>query len=161
MVPMLRDMIADTSASPQYTDADLQRKILTAINLMQVEIDFEVDYVADMVGLTLTPDPSTSSPVDTDFMSLAVLKAACLLERADVSKFTGMTATMVTDNDFTIKVNNAGADKVEALKVNWCVAYSKAKADFISGQNAGNYGRAVISPFPYQGDWQYPSTRRH
>lgn len=152
MLPMLREAISDTASTPVYSDVDLQRKILTAINLMNLEISFDIDYVADMVGLTLSPDPSTSSPVDYDFMSLAVLKTACLMERADVSKLTGITAIDISDNDFKIKTNDAGREKIDALKVNWCVAYNKAKADYVSSRNAGIYGKAIISPFPYQGD---------
>lgn len=152
LIPMVREMIGDTATPYENDDISLQRKILTAINLMQIEITFDIDYTADIVGLTLIPDPSTSSPMDKDFISLAALKTACLMERSDVTKLTGLDVKFIQDNDFTIKTGEVGKDKIDALKINWCVAYNNAKADFILGRNANLYGKAVISPFPYRGD---------
>lgn len=150
IIPMVRNMTGDTDSS-NYTfcDADLQLKIITAINLMQLEIDFAVDYTADIVGMTITPDPATA-PADNDFMTLAALKTACLIERSDVSKLTSQDIQQLTDNGFTMKIGDVGASKIEALKINWCVAYGKAKADFESGN--GILGKAIVSPFPAFGD---------
>lgn len=158
IIPMVRDMTGDTnSSSYTYSNNDLQRKILTAINLMQIEIQFDIDYVADMVGLTLTPDPSSLSPIDIDFMTLAALKTACLIERSDVSKLTSGDVQQVTDNGFTIKTGDIGGNKIKALASNWCVTYNKAKVDFQT--SGGLFGKAVISPFPYNGD-SFPMSRR-
>lgn len=158
IVPMVRDMIGDTdSTNYTYCDNDLQRKILTAINLMQIEIEFNTDYVADIVGYTLEPDPSTTSPIDKDFMILAALKTACLIERSEVSKLTSGDVQQITDNGFTIKTGDIGGNKIKALGANWCVAYSKAKVDFQSGSSV--IGKAVISPFPYFGDGLEPGRR--
>lgn len=148
---LVRDMIGDTdSTNYTYCDTDLQRKILTAINLMQIEIDFDVDYVADIVAETLTPDPTEASPKDNEFMTLAALKTACLIERSEVTKLTSGDVQQITDNGFTIKTGDIGANKLKALGANWCIAYSQAKNNFLSG--AGIFGRAVVSPFPAFGD---------
>lgn len=161
MIPMVRDMIGDNN-STVYSDLDLQQKILTAINIMQIEIDFNVDYVADMVGLTLTPDPYTSSPVDYDFMTLASLKTACMIERSEASRATDESVNEVQDNDFRIKIGGtAGRDKLNALGVNWCAAYEKAKDDFVMGQNSDSSGRAIISPFRYTDAYPPLERRRY
>lgn len=149
ITPMLRDMIGDTASPYDFSDVDLQRKILVAINLMQIEIDFTISYAADIVGLTLNPDPYTYSTPDYDFMSLAAMKAACLIERSQATKTTSGDVQLIQDNDFTIKTGNVGANKLAAIKVNWCAAYEAAKNDFITSIGAQNYGRAVISPFRY------------
>lgn len=151
IIPMVRDMIGDTnSASYTYCDDSLQRKILTAINLMQIEINFSVDYVADIAGMTLTPDPVDQSPRDIDFMTLAALKTACLIERSEVSSLTSQDVQQITDNGFTMKIGDVGKGKIDALKVNWCVTYNKLKTDFLSGTSV--IGKGVLSPFPYWGE---------
>lgn len=149
ITPMLRTMIGDEATPYDYSDIDLQRKILTAINLMQLEINFLVDYEADIVGLTLSPDPYTSSPIDYDFMSLAALKTACILERSQATKTTSGDIQEISDNDFKIKTGDVGKNKLEAIKVNWCAAYQAAKQDYITSIGAQTYGKAVISPFRY------------
>ena len=146
-----------------YCDNDLIQKILTAINIMQIEIEFEVDYVADIVGMTLTPDPYTSDPVDYSFMALAALKTACMIEMAEASRATSEGVQLVQDNDFKIQTGGtAGKDKLEAVKHNWCAKYEKAKDDYILSLNSGVTAKAVISPFKYtdyatyfrRGTWQ-------
>jgi len=150
IIPLVRNMTGDTDPTDYtFCDADLQLKIITAINLMQLEVDFSVDYTADIVGMTITPDPATA-PADKDFMTLAALKTACLIERSDVSKLTSQDIQQLTDNGFTMKIGDVGASKIEALKINWCVAYTKAKTDFESGN--GIFGKAIVSPFPAFGD---------
>jgi hypothetical protein len=158
MIPMLRSMIGDETVPYDYSDVDLQRKILTAINILQIELSFDVDYEADIVSLTLTPDPYTSSPIDYTFMTLATLKAACMIERSQVTKVTSGDVQEISDNDFKIKTGDTGKNKLEALKTNWCAAFEAAKRDYEIETKTDNLGRAVISPFNYTG---YSETPRY
>ena len=145
IIPMVRNMTGVSETL--YCDNDLEQKILTAINLMQLEIDFETDYVADLMGMTLDPDPY---PADKEFMTLAALKTACMIERAEASRATSDSVKMVSDNDFKIQTGGtSGKDKLEAVKVNWCAAYQKAKDEYVLSLNSDLSPKAVISTFRY------------
>ncbi len=155
IVPMVRNMTGVSESL--YCDSDLEIKILTAINIMQLEIEFEVDYIADIVGVTLNPDPSESG--DRAFMALAALKTACMIERAEASRATSDSVKMVSDNDFKIQTGGtSGKDKLEAIKVNWCAEYEDSKDDFIISLNSSVTPRAVLSTFRYT-DTSYRSWR--
>lgn len=160
IVPMLRDMIGDT-ADPDYefTDIELIRKWLVGAYLVTLDANFLYPYAIDLVGLTISPDPIESSPPDNDFVKLASLKTACMMERADAMRLSKAGITRVMDNDLTIQVNDTGANKIKALSVNWCAAYTDALDNYLIAQIEEVSHRAVISPFRYS-DGYYPVPRR-
>jgi hypothetical protein len=160
MVSMLRTMVGDTATTQVFTDDDLELKLCVAAMLIKVDITFDVDYTIDVYGAAITPDPSTSDPADNSFMSLVCIKAACIMERGEAMALTKNDVQSVTDNGFSIKVGNTGANKIAALKVNWCAAYDKAKADYMASVVANGASRAVISPFAYMGGQIFNSRNR-
>lgn len=160
IVPMLRDMIGDTEdPNFEFTDIELIRKWLVGAYLVSLDANFIYPYAFDLIGFTITPDPITSSPSDDDFVRLASIKTACMMERADAMRFNKNNITKVADNDLTIQTSDVGPNKIKALTVNWCAAYESALERYLLTQIEEVSHRAVVSPFRYS-DGYYPVPRR-
>jgi len=79
-IPMLRVLINDMGATPTYDDDTMTQLLLVSAMYVIQDVDFDISYSVDIVGQTISPDPST----DVIFTNFIVMKAAC---QADISTY--------------------------------------------------------------------------
>lgn len=142
MVLYVRHLVNDLSNSPTYDDSRLQDTILTAVQLAKLDVEFANSYTVDLDACILTPDP-TEAPRDDDFISLVILKAACIILNAEAKSNAGK-AIKVMDGPSTIDMSSAYKATEERAK-SVCQDYKEAVLQYQAGRNST--GQAVIGPY--------------
>jgi hypothetical protein len=157
MTIMLRHMIDDLSEdSPTYSDYRLEELLLVSGILLQTEVgQFLATYQINIEEHSINPDPTAI--VDGGFMSLATLKAACIIERSEAKAAAGKARSFREAGSSMDKRGVAQARLAILQKGGWCSAYENAKFSYQAG-DMGAAGIAVLSPFrtiytnlPYSG----------
>lgn len=148
LVIMTRVLINDLSAPQKNTDSYLQQVLVTAGILADSEIEFPNDYVYDVSGITIVPDPITEQ--DIIFQALVPLKAACIMIQGDFRLALGQ-GIKVRDGDSAIDTSVSFRGYKDILQFGPCAVYEQLKWDIQSGksdgQSAAVIGSAVMSPF--------------
>jgi len=143
LVLTLRVLLGDLNAPQKNTDSYLQSTLIAAGILANNEIDFTYDYVFDIAGNTITPDP-----VDIgDAMAQAVLplKAACILNQSQFQTALGQ-GIKVRDGDSAIDTSVSFGGYKDILRYGPCAAYDKLVWQ-IKLTNSGTVGGFVLSPY--------------
>lgn len=147
MITMLRVLIQDFDKE-DYTDDRLKQILVVGGNYVKQDIQLDVDYTINVVTPNITPDPTTSNPVDDIFISATVLKSACLID-------TGSLRSQALINGIKANCGPAGLTtngRMDGFKVlmemGYCKAYQELKdqldMDVISG---AEFARGIMSPF--------------
>jgi len=143
MTVILRNMIGDVGTSNEFTDSRLQELLVAAAASLLSELDFTNTYTVDIAATGISPDPTTTTPMDRPFMNLVVLKARCILARS--------TYRTDTVNGYSIKDGPSSIDGrsvLDARKAQMADA-CKEYADAKTAYQVGNYqvGEAIVTPF--------------
>ena len=147
MTILLRTMVWDLNAPQKYTDDSLQQVLAVAAQLVAAEADFSQQFVADVVNVAITPDPSdrANGTRDDDFLNLASMKAACIVDRGVARTESGI---LIRDNGSMVDLRAKLAAAMETLKVGWCKVYEDQKLAYQAGLlNGMTAGAAVLGPF--------------
>jgi len=139
---IIRYMINDIDTPQTYADARLQELALISALRTNAEISFPHNYVVDIVGSGLSPDP-TLDPRDDNFISLVTLNAAYTLAYSE--------AKMSAGQGIAIKDGSSSIDLKGVAQYKFSIAqdlkqqYDDAKLAY----QAGNHivGSAILSPF--------------
>lgn len=151
MVRYLRYCVFDLDPnSPTYSDQRLQELLVWSAQLVEQELDFSQQFVADQDGLTITPDPTDRvgpPPTrDDSFVNLVVMKAACVVDRGEVRAAIGQ-AIRVRDGTSSIDLRGVMEGKLKLLlKGGWCAAFDDAKVQYLLNKSH-IAGAAIMSPF--------------
>lgn len=148
MVRMLRHIINDLDET-SYTDDRLRELILVSSQIIQGEIDFSQTYTIDVDAFTLTPDP-TENTKDIAFISLVVLKSACILLNAEAKTAAGQ-AIAIRDGSSSISLAGAYQGKKEVAKT-ICEQYRQALWDYKAGSSPA--GRIIVGPYNFESNEQ-------
>jgi hypothetical protein len=145
-VPMLRIMINDFGETPSYSDSRLTDILIVAAYNIRREVTFTNTYSVSIATKSISPDPISND--DDIFISLLVLKAACL---ADQSTFRtkalleGVRAAMGPAN-IAISGNLSGFRVL--LETGPCKAYQEMKdQQNFGGEALAMNVRAILTPF--------------
>jgi len=146
LVLMVRVLVSDIDTPQTYTDAYIQRVLITAGIMVDAEVAFDYTYTYDIEDLTISPDPVTSE--DQVFMAMIPLKAACILNQGEFKKALGQ-GIKVRDGDSMIDTSVSFRGYRDILELGPCAAYEKLKwsleaAGVLSG---GGVGKAVFGPY--------------
>lgn len=144
---ILRHLIDDLDCTAyKYTDRRLEELLIVAAQFVNVEVDLRQEYTIDADQLTLEPDPTDRSQRDESFINLMILKAACILERAEARKAAGKAVSL--SDSFGTKVDLTGnlQGALALLKDGYCKAYADAKLEY-SLDNMSTVGAAILGPF--------------
>ena len=79
---MVRVLINDLEASPTYSDARIDQVAVVAAQFVNKDITLGNEYTIDVVGETISPDPSVTSTKDELFINSIVLKASCIIDQS-------------------------------------------------------------------------------
>lgn len=142
VVPMVRYIIGDVDTPQKYTDTRLKTAAVMAANFLVMEISFANAYVIDISGETVTPDPSTTDPKDTDFLSLLALRTSCLIIAGEL-KLYAAASFRVMDGPSSIDTGSIFAN-LQKLNDSLCTLYDKNKMAYQMG--ATGYGKAIMTP---------------
>jgi hypothetical protein len=141
---LLRAMVNDLD-QVVYTDDRLEQILVVAASQVAIEMQFLQDYVADVVNITITPDPSDAQTRDVSFMNMTCLKAASILDQG-VAYTAAASTIKVRDGSSTISLEGIFKGQLALLKEGWSSVYDRAKLDYMSGQTQ-LAGAAVMTPF--------------
>lgn len=144
---ILRHLIDDLDCTDyKYTDRRLEELLIVAAQFVNVDVDLRQEYTIDADQLTLDPDPTARDARDESFINLMILKAACILERAEARKAAGKAVSL--SDSFGTKVDLTGnlQGALALLKDGYCKAYTDAKLEY-SLDNMAVVGAAVMGPF--------------
>lgn len=141
---VLRYTINDLDDSPVYSDERLAEQLLVAATYVLAEIDFPTKYQVCVTSGTLTPDPTTLSPVDDAFITLVTLKAAATIEYGE---FRAAQQGIIKVSDGTSSYDGTG--KALAYKLAFANGMAQMYKDFRREYKFGSYipGKLVASPF--------------
>lgn len=145
LVLMTRVLVSDIDTPQTYTDEYIQRVLITAGMIVDTEVPFDYTYVYDISALTIVPDPITS--IDSMFVALVPLKAACILTQGEFKQALGQ-GIKVRDGDSMIDTSVSFRGYRDILEFGSCAAYEKLKWSLLasgSGSGAG-VGKAVLGP---------------
>ncbi len=141
LVLMTRVLISDISAPQTYADEYLERVLITAGIMVDVEVPFAYDYSYDISALTISPDPVTSE--DSTFMALVPLKSACIITQGEFKQALGQ-GIKVRDGDSAIDTSVSFRGYRDILELGACAAYERLKWSLLASSGVG---KAVLGPF--------------
>lgn len=142
MVPIVRYLIDDAVVPYTYDDSRLQQTIVISAQLTLLEVHFDKDYVVDVAGSGISPDP-TADPRDDAFISLVSLKTACVVLGAEV-KDASQSGVRIMDGPSTIDLTAGSAITVKRWQ-DMCGKYTMARRQYLGGNSRA--GQAVIGPY--------------
>jgi hypothetical protein len=148
---IIRYVIGDFSATPTYTDNQLRSLAVTSAQLILTEVDFSNDYVVDVAGTGISPDP-TSGVRDNPFLNLVSAKAACILGVAEQRIASGK-GIKVTDERKSVDFGGISKDK-KSVADSACKIYSEALFQYKAGNRV--IGKAVMNSMSVFESW-YPT----
>lgn len=146
----LRYMIGDIGATQDYTDLQLKQFVVIAASAVIGEVDLgSLTITVDTDSLSISPDPITDSSVDVGIPNLIVLRAACILTRAEMRKDVAKYGVKIKDH-LTQYDGSLGMNARLAAAKDFCKMYEDAAWDW----QAGNISavRAVLDAYSFEGD---------
>ncbi len=146
-IPLLRTILSDGGCGNlSYTDTRLEELLLAAAYLNLTLVTFSIDYSIDIISDTISPDPSTSSPIDVTFINFMVLKAACLADE-------GLFRTKALSAGIKARCGPAileTMNHIEGFKIlleqGPCRAFEEMLNQYRFSGNADNI-KAIMTPF--------------
>jgi hypothetical protein len=91
IVTLVRNYVGDTDVTNQkYTDTSMKDLILSSAQFVVVDVPLSQDYIVDIPGTTLTPDPTsraTETSRDNTFINLIVLKSAWMIANGELRNY--------------------------------------------------------------------------
>lgn len=146
-IPIIRSLIGDLDSSAYtYTDTRLTQIALSSAHLLLNEVSFDTTYAVDVVASSITPDPTSLSPVDSTFVNLLALRSSVLILGSEART---KAISSIAFKDGPSSIETGGAAKATMELANMVRGqYEKAKLDYIAGNSVG--AQAVTSPILYQ-----------
>lgn len=144
IVNKLRYVIGDYDSTAYiYASADLEKFLLVAAS--QVLFDLESsDFVVNFDSETITPDP-TSDSAYLWFENFMILKAACLIVKAQLRAASLKGGYKIVDDRSTIDTTGAVGSAKESVK-SFCEDYEDALEKALQ-YGAGAAGVGIFGPY--------------
>lgn len=154
---IVRSLINDMSNTPTYSDERIQQLAVVAAQYVVKEVNFNVNYVVDIVNIDIYPDPSFNDTRDTDFISFMSLKTACLLDQSTFRTKAAMEGIKTALGPANLSVTGNLAGYKTILDQGPCALYDKLVLEHNIGQATAI--RAILSPFV--GNTFHPENMRY
>ena len=153
-VMILRTLISDVSDDPTYSDSRLLDIFMVAA--YQVNAELGLSYTVDLDSNTITP----SMLADDDFINLATLKAACIIDRGSMRLASAIDGVEAVCGPAKLKVSARMQGFATLIDKGYCAAYKEAVKQYKFG-NAG-FAKGILSPFvnsSFFPQWNYADQR--
>lgn len=142
---IVRTLIDDLSDSPNYSDDRLQQTIAVAAKYVQREMNFDNQYSIDLLNLTISPDPTSTTIRDDDFIGFVALRSACFLDQSTFRTKAASEGIRTQLGPASVAVNGNLKGYQMILETGPCAMYDKLKLEYEIGNI--KYVKAVLSPF--------------
>lgn len=145
MTLIVRTLIGDLDlVSPTYSDARIQQVLTVAGTIVQSDANLENSYAIDVVGLAITPDPTTPTRDDW-FVGLTCIKSACLLDQSTFRTKAAIDGVRASLGSASVGISSNLSGFKTILDVGPCAMYQSMLNDL----NIGNASaiQAILSPF--------------
>ena len=147
---MVRYLIDDVDPENYtYSDHRIETTILVAGQLSQFDITFDNNYDINVENCTLDPDPTRTNPEDQAFITLIVLKAACIIVGGAIRGESG-NAISIKDGPSAIDLRGVTATLTTLYK-DLCSKYEQAVMNYKAGNSIG--GQAILGPYSPGSDY--------
>jgi hypothetical protein len=145
LVEILRVLINDTSDTPTYSDARLQKLLVVAAFQVVQELTFSQEFTVTVSTTTISPDPTAAATLEESFSNLVCIKAACILDRGNAGT-AARSGIYVQDGRSAVDLRGMAANKMALLDKGWCAVLEDEKLEYQAGQTRVA-GAAVMTPF--------------
>lgn len=146
MVRIVRFLINDIN-SITYADDRLEETLLVAAQLKSGAIDFNNTYTIDVDLLSLSPDPTLTTPKDNWFINIVCLYTASIILDSE-AKTLAAQAYRIKDGSSTIETGDAYKATKE-LAVEMAQRVDQAIMQYKAGDSVG--AQAILTPYTQDG----------
>ena len=146
VVRMVRFLINDLDAT-SYSDDRLEETILVSAQLLISSVDFDNTYTVDIDTLVLTPDPTTLTAKDNNFINLLAIKTACIILGSE-AKTLAAQSYRIKDGPASIDIS-AAYQSMKQLYTDLCDKFDKMVLDYKAGNSVA--GQAIMTPYTQEG----------
>ena len=140
LVLMIRSLIGDLDRA-KYTDERLKQVLVVGAYNVINDADFSNTYSVDVASVSISPDPISEN--DTDFSTLAVYKAACILLGSEV-KTEAANAISIKDGPSAIDLRGV-TQNLSIMYNDLCAKYDHLLKTY--QYNNTLVGQAVLGPY--------------
>jgi hypothetical protein len=143
VVPMVRILINDITAPYEYNDERIISTILVAAKYIQFDVDFDYEYVVDIINETIAPDPTEVN--DQLFIVLLSLKTACLIDQSSLRTKAAIEGVRAALGPASLSVGGAASAWKMILENGPCKLYADL-SEYRDVENASAIS-AILGPF--------------
>ena len=140
LVLMIRSLIGDLDRA-KYTDERLKQVLVVGAYNVINDADFSNTYTVDVASVSISPDPISEN--DTDFSTLTVYKAACILLGSEV-KTEAANAISIKDGPSAIDLRGV-TQNLSIMYNDLCAKYDHLLKTY--QYNNTLVGQAVLGPY--------------
>jgi len=144
-VEMLRIALNDLDAPYTYDDERLQKLFLMACMYVQKDVQLNNTYIISITEVSLSPDPTTTDPIEYSLLNMAVLKSLCILYMSDLRLASGKGVD-IRDGGTQLSLKNYYTEKSDNAKTA-CELYLEYKDKLIMQDTI--LGEAIVTPFTH------------
>jgi hypothetical protein len=144
---ILRALINDLDSTRYSDDSLIKVLLVAAFQVAREPVSFTQDFEVSVVNETITPDPcdTANNTDDADFVNLACLKAACIIDTGSAILAANNAVAGKDMNAVQFDLKGVASATLALLKQGWCATYKESLTDYIYGTNS--IGRVVMGPF--------------
>lgn len=138
-----RTLINDWNPPYEYTDTRIQQVLTVAAKYVQFDINLDHAYIIDVVNNNISPDPTLDN--DTIFVSLACLKAACIIDQGTFRTKAALEGIRTSLGAASLSFGGTMAGWQSIIDHGACALYEELTSHW-DVRNASAFA-AVLSPF--------------
>ena len=144
MSTIVRHLINDVDPSDYKFSADrIETTILVAAQLSIMNVDFGNTYSINVETCYLSPDPTDADKLDTAFITLVSLRAACIIIGSEIRSESG-NAIAIKDGPSSIDLRGV-TGTLTALYKDLCEKYEHNLLEYRTGNAIA--GHAILGPY--------------
>ena len=141
VIETVRYLIGDVDATQKYTDARIQTDATISANFIARDVGLTGTYSINITDKTITPDPSSTDPVDYGFLDMISIRAAILILQGE-AKIYASSSMRVMDGPSSIDVAGIFLNTKKIMD-DLNLTYAMAKNRYVMS-NSG-YGKSILS----------------
>lgn len=143
MVITTRVLINDLDTPYDFSDERLAQVLVVAGKYVQFDINLDYSYNIDVIGINITPDPTTAN--DSIFISMCCLKAACIVDQGNLRTKAALEGIRTSLGSASLDIGGSLAGWQAILDRGSCALYDELTSHW-DVRNATAWA-AVLSPF--------------
>ena len=143
MTVITRTLINDLSDPYEFSDARIQQVLTVAGKYVQFDVNLDHAYDIDVVNLNISPDPTLDN--DSIFISLACLKAACIIDQSKYRTRAALEGLRSALGPASLSISGHSIAWKTILEEGPCATYDELTSHWDVKEATAI--RAVFSPF--------------